>query len=317
MVSWGSVPVADPDVLRVWGAGTGLDQLLQAHQERGPLRAAVGHELDRLAPALVLEQDDRVVALPLQVEADVGADPLRGAVGHLPLDPLVRALVEHLHVESAGVTEAELDRAADDAVTHGVSGPPGGEAVSCRERVVHLLRSGGRPDAVQDVNHDLYRAGDPEVVTAPASAGAALSRGPTIRPRGWPCGRSCVRRVGPLVRSTMAEPWPRPRSAYHLPIRGPNSPTSTARSASASSATVPMPWLASRAEILGPRPTTFGQEGLPASPRSLGTCEAGSAVSPRAWFTSPCRTRSSTASRARWASQRCAAVGGRSPSPPR
>src|SRR6266545_277241 len=156
MVSWGSVPVADPDVLRVWGAGTGLDQLLQAHQERGPLRAAVGHELDRLAPALVLEQDDRVVALPLQVEADVGADPLRGAVGHLPLDPLVRALVEHLHVESAGVTEAELDRAADDAVTHGVSGPPGGEAVSCRERVVHLLRSGGRPDAVQDVNHDRF-----------------------------------------------------------------------------------------------------------------------------------------------------------------
>src|SRR6266542_1408824 len=78
MVSWGSGPVADPDVLRVWGAGTGLDQLLQAHQERGPLRAAVGHELDRLAPALVLEQDDRVVALPLQVEADVGADPLPG-----------------------------------------------------------------------------------------------------------------------------------------------------------------------------------------------------------------------------------------------
>src|SRR6185295_2580517 len=148
------MPVADLDVARMWCAGSGLDKLLEAHQERGPLGAAVVHELARLAPTLVREQDDRVVVLPLQAEADVGADPLRRAVGHLPFDELVRALGEHLHVEPARVAEPEPDRAADGALARGVGGPPSGEAVPRRECVVHRLRSGGRPDAMQDVNHD-------------------------------------------------------------------------------------------------------------------------------------------------------------------
>ena len=44
------------------------------------------HELDRLAPALVLEQHDCVVTVLAQVPLDVGADPLGGALDDLPAD---------------------------------------------------------------------------------------------------------------------------------------------------------------------------------------------------------------------------------------
>src|SRR5687768_5546673 len=96
-----SLPVADADLVRVRVAGAGLDELLQAHQVRAPPRAAVGHELHGLAPAFVPEEHDRVVVLLLEVEDDVGADPLLGPAGHLPFDPLLRPLIEHLHVEAA------------------------------------------------------------------------------------------------------------------------------------------------------------------------------------------------------------------------
>src|ERR1022692_979801 len=51
----GSVPVADLHVPGIWCPLAGLEQLLEAYQERAPRGAAVIHELDRLAPALVLE----------------------------------------------------------------------------------------------------------------------------------------------------------------------------------------------------------------------------------------------------------------------
>ena len=58
-----SVPVADPDIVRRRPALPCFDILLQAHEERRPLGAAVFGELHRLAPVLVGEADDGVVAL--------------------------------------------------------------------------------------------------------------------------------------------------------------------------------------------------------------------------------------------------------------
>src|SRR6185437_3179390 len=78
------VPVADLDIVRRGLALAGLEQPLQAHQEGRPLRAAVVHELHRLAPALVPEQHDRVAVLVLEVEADPRADPLGRPFDDLP-----------------------------------------------------------------------------------------------------------------------------------------------------------------------------------------------------------------------------------------
>src|SRR5215208_8229478 len=75
-----SVPVADLYVVGGRGALAGLDEGLQAHQEDRPLGAAVVHELHRLLPALVLEQDDGVVALLFEIETDLGPDPFGGPV---------------------------------------------------------------------------------------------------------------------------------------------------------------------------------------------------------------------------------------------
>jgi hypothetical protein len=67
------------------------------------------HELDRLLPALVLEEDDGPVAFLLEIEADFCADPFVRPVDHLRQHALFGLKLEHLHVE----TEAELEHAAD------------------------------------------------------------------------------------------------------------------------------------------------------------------------------------------------------------
>src|SRR5205814_8397341 len=71
-----SVPVVDLDVVRVGRALPGLHQRLQTQQENRPLGAAVVHELHRLLPTLVLEEDDGEVTFPLEIEANLRADPL-------------------------------------------------------------------------------------------------------------------------------------------------------------------------------------------------------------------------------------------------
>jgi hypothetical protein len=80
----GSVPVADLDVVWLWGPGAGLEKLLQALQEDTPLGAAVVHELHRVSPTFVLEQDDGVVVFLLEVPAHRRTDPLRGPVDDFP-----------------------------------------------------------------------------------------------------------------------------------------------------------------------------------------------------------------------------------------
>lgn len=71
------VPVADLDVVRGGCARACLDELLEAHQEGRPFRAAVAHELSGLRPPEVAELDDGAIVLVLEFEADLGADPLR------------------------------------------------------------------------------------------------------------------------------------------------------------------------------------------------------------------------------------------------
>src|SRR5688572_7328150 len=78
------IPVVDLDVVRVGGTLAGLQKRLQAHQKDPPLGAAVVHELHRLLPILVREEDHDVVAFLLELPADLRADPFRGSIDDLP-----------------------------------------------------------------------------------------------------------------------------------------------------------------------------------------------------------------------------------------
>jgi hypothetical protein len=74
-------------ILRSFGQGapfSGLDERLQAQQERTPLGAAMVHELHRLLPALVLEQDDGPLTFLFEIKTYFCADPFLGPVDHLP-----------------------------------------------------------------------------------------------------------------------------------------------------------------------------------------------------------------------------------------
>lgn len=57
------VPVVDLDIMWRRSTSAGFDKLLEAEHERRPLHAAMGHELDGLAPVPVPEQDDGVIAV--------------------------------------------------------------------------------------------------------------------------------------------------------------------------------------------------------------------------------------------------------------
>src|SRR5262245_41709145 len=97
----GSVPVADLHVAGVGGALPGLEELLEAHEVRAPLGAAVVHELDRLTPALVLEEHDRVLVLLVEIPLHAGADPFLRSVHDVPADEPARIELSDLHVEAA------------------------------------------------------------------------------------------------------------------------------------------------------------------------------------------------------------------------
>jgi hypothetical protein len=100
------------------------------------------HELDRLAPALVLELDDRVLAALVEAPADLGSDPLLGAVGDPPPHAAGRIELENLHVEATEVAEPESPLPADLALAYRVSRPPAGDALwSCHCPVDVVERS--------------------------------------------------------------------------------------------------------------------------------------------------------------------------------
>src|ERR1700681_3931345 len=85
-----------------------LQQIPQAEQERGPLRAAVVHELDRLFPIRVLENDIGLAILPDEPKDDLGIQPLVGAAGATPMHQLSRFGGLDLHVAKAVFDEAAL-----------------------------------------------------------------------------------------------------------------------------------------------------------------------------------------------------------------
>src|ERR1700687_3067105 len=70
----------------LWPSGTfpGFDKRFQAHQKDPPLAAAMVHELHRLLPTLVFEEDDGVVAILFELPTYFCADPFSGPVDHLP-----------------------------------------------------------------------------------------------------------------------------------------------------------------------------------------------------------------------------------------
>ena len=67
------------------------------------------HEVHRFLPAYMLEEDDGMFAALLEIKDHLGADPLLRPIDDFPLHPPAGLKVEHLHVESAGVAEPELD----------------------------------------------------------------------------------------------------------------------------------------------------------------------------------------------------------------
>src|SRR4051812_18736889 len=102
-------------------AGAGLYVFAEAQQEGRPLHAAMRGELERLAPATMAEEHDRLVILLRQLEGDRGADPFRRAVDAAPADRGGGAERLHLHDHAAEQiaghgAEEERQRAADAAL---------------------------------------------------------------------------------------------------------------------------------------------------------------------------------------------------------
>src|SRR5262245_50581367 len=92
-MSWSSswlIPIIDLDVVRARLPFAGFRQLPATQKKARPLHAAMRGELDRLAPVPVAEDDDRVVALPRQIEGDVSPDPFRRSIDDAPLNRAVR-----------------------------------------------------------------------------------------------------------------------------------------------------------------------------------------------------------------------------------
>src|SRR5688572_6965530 len=100
------VPVVDLEVIRRWFTATCFDQLPETQHEGRPLHAAMGHELDRLAPAPVAEEQDGVIAVLVEIEGRVGSDPLLGPRLESPLDPLVGFQCGDLHGHAADLLAA-------------------------------------------------------------------------------------------------------------------------------------------------------------------------------------------------------------------
>jgi hypothetical protein len=66
------------------------------------------HELHRLLPALMFEEDAGPVAVLLEIKAYFGADPFLGTIDDLPQHAAGRMKLKHLHVEAAAVAKAKF-----------------------------------------------------------------------------------------------------------------------------------------------------------------------------------------------------------------
>src|SRR5262249_10828212 len=115
-------------------------------------------ELHGLLPALVAEQHDGEIVFALELEVDLRADPLGGAVHYLPHHALVGMQLENLQVEAAEQLavdeEAGGHHAAPLLVDLGLGGPPGGDAFGRRQGLVDLVQRRLDSYAMQNVEHD-------------------------------------------------------------------------------------------------------------------------------------------------------------------
>ena len=97
------------------------------------------HELHRLLPTLVFEQDDGPFAFLFEVEADFCADPFLGPFDHLPEHALAGLKLENLHVETTAV-KAELEHSADLAFPLRIVRPPGGKAFTLGQCLIDFIQ---------------------------------------------------------------------------------------------------------------------------------------------------------------------------------
>src|SRR6266436_1920543 len=121
-----SLAPAAADLCVVWksGEGTAFEPASQADQDRGPLGAAVMHELDGLLPVRVREQQHGLSAAAFQIKGDGGTDPFRGAVDASPLHTIVRRQLDDLHDgRGLGLAEEEPQPAADFRIAFHLCGP--------------------------------------------------------------------------------------------------------------------------------------------------------------------------------------------------
>src|SRR5713226_9517283 len=96
------------------------------------------HELHRLLPALVLEEDDGPVAFLSEVKIYFCADPFLGSVDHLPQHALVGIKLKNLHVDTAGA-KAELNNPADYAFASRVGRPPAGKTLTRGQCLIGII----------------------------------------------------------------------------------------------------------------------------------------------------------------------------------
>src|ERR1700677_3711771 len=134
-------------------AFAGFKKRLQTQQEDRPLCAAMVHELARLLPTLVFEQDDGPIPSLSELETDLRADPFFGPVDPLPQHASGGIKLKDLHVEAAGA-KAKPEYATDVAFAFRGGRPPRGKTFDrgqCLKDTVEGRRFNS--DLVQNIGH--------------------------------------------------------------------------------------------------------------------------------------------------------------------
>src|SRR6266496_970806 len=122
------------------GEGNAFEPASQADQDRGPLGAAVVHDLDGLPPVRVREQQHCLSAAAFQIEGDGRADPFRWAINASPQDAVVRRQLDDLHDgRGLGLTEEEAQLAAHLRVAFHLFGPEFGQTVFGGTHLVYAV----------------------------------------------------------------------------------------------------------------------------------------------------------------------------------
>ena len=151
-----SVPAADAHAVGIGTGSTAFEPGLQPEKEVSPLGAAVRHELDRLAPVGMREE---YYGFPLglgglEVDREVGADPLIGSLHAVPPDLLVRGELDDLHDGAwLRTAEEEPELPAQVWVAVDVPCPPSREPLLRRQRLVDARCWCSDPHTMPDARH--------------------------------------------------------------------------------------------------------------------------------------------------------------------